>query len=70
MGTKLQPGVEKKAPEEGPFKMRLRFPLERIGGVCRAQVVEPAGGSKFEDLKGELGWREDEVRRWKSVGAR
>lgn len=76
MGSKLQTGVKKKAPEEVPFKMRLKvyFGGNRRGGerrkVSQAQVVEPARGAKFEDLKGQCGWREDEVWWWRSVGAR
>ena len=30
-GTELESRVKKKAPEEVPFKMRLKFPLEAIG---------------------------------------
>lgn len=29
---------------------------------CETQVVELARGSMLEDLKGECGWRKDEVR--------
>lgn len=31
MATKLQLGVKKKAPEEAPLKVRLKFILEGMG---------------------------------------
>lgn len=45
MGSRLQSGVKKKAPEEVPFKMRLKFTLEGIRGEDRGGLPGTSSGT-------------------------